>query len=87
MLTIHIENGRKVEQLDITGALLHETVPTDEKIWIRFPTMAGLSAASGRVAQLEKCIYGLLQAPKLWYTYLECTLISIGFSHYTCSAS
>lgn len=79
MLTIAVSLGWEIHQVDIKGAFLHATLPKADNIYVRFPKMDCIPSLSGRVVKLLKSLYGLRQAPKLWYEHLSRELAKRGF--------
>lgn len=66
-------------QLDIKGAFLNATLPQHEQVWMRLPRIPGVNAANGKIVRLLKSLYGLRNAPRLWYSLLAHRLQAIGF--------
>lgn len=69
----------KTRHIDFEGAFLHATLEDGKDIWIRLPNIPGTSLR-GQIVKLVKSLYGLRQAPKLWYEYLYRKLKKLGFS-------
>ena len=67
------------DHLDIKGAFLYALLPPSEEIWVKLPTVPGVPSASGGLVKLRKSLYGLRQAPKLWYELLARSLMKLGF--------
>lgn len=78
LLSVMLHKGWNVKHLDIKGAFLHAYL-IGEEIWIRLPYIPGHPFLSGRLVRLRKSLYGLRQAPKLWYDYLYNELKKLGF--------
>ena len=70
--------GWKRHQKDVKGAFLHSRLPIDTDIWIKLSKIDGIPAADGSVVKLVKSLYGLREAPKLWYQTLSARLIEMG---------
>jgi hypothetical protein len=73
------------EQFDVTNAFLNSTIDkASGRIYVRFPEgMAGLGLLepnehTGMVAKLDKALYGLKNAPLLWFKKFTKTLRDIG---------
>ena len=66
-----------MHQLDVKTAFLNGTLE-EEDIWMHVP--AGYSVFDKRLkCHLHKGMYGLRQAPRVWYLELKQRLTSIGF--------
>jgi hypothetical protein len=66
--------GWKLYQMDVTGAFLHSLL--DSKIYMEPPE--GFYQR-GLICKMEKSIYGLKQAPYLWFESLSKVLANLGF--------
>lgn len=62
--------GWVTDHLDIKSAFLYALLPESHRVWMRLPSVPGVSEASGRIVELLKSLYGVRQAPKLWYELL-----------------
>jgi len=49
------------------------------KVWVRLPSIERILGADGKVARLLKSLYGLREAPRLWFQALEKAQRSLGF--------
>ncbi|CAI7769600.1 unnamed protein product [Closterium sp. NIES-54] len=65
----------KLRQIDVANAFLY--VPVDAEIFVELPH--GSNGDPNQVCQLEKSLYGIKQAPRLWQQHLHARLIRIGF--------
>ncbi|CAI7933470.1 unnamed protein product [Closterium sp. NIES-54] len=65
----------KLRQIDVANAFLY--APVDAEIFVELPH--GSNADPNQVCQLEKSLYGIKQAPRLWQQHLHARLIRIGF--------
>ena len=79
LFSVMLIKGWTVKHLDIKGAFLHAYLDSDEIIWLKLPVIPGNAFLSGRIVRLLKSLYGLRQAPKLWYKYLYEKLRKLGF--------
>ncbi|CAI7809508.1 unnamed protein product [Closterium sp. NIES-54] len=68
-------NRKKLRQIDVANAFLY--APVDAEIFVELPH--GSNADPNQVCQLEKSLYGIKQAPRLWQQHLHARLIRIGF--------
>jgi hypothetical protein len=73
------------EQFDVTNAFLNSTInKASGRIYVRLPEgMADLGLLepgkhTGMVAELDKALYGLKNAPLLWFKEFTKTLRDIG---------
>lgn len=67
-----------MEQFDVSNAFLNGTL--DEDVYINAPE--GVKVRSGECLKLEKALYGLRQAPRVWNSLFERTIRAIGFEVY-----
>jgi hypothetical protein len=74
LLAVAAEQDLEVHQMDIKTAFLHGEL--EEEIYIEQPKGFELP---GMVCRLQKSIYGLRQAPRVWYTKLKGVLEEINF--------
>ena len=79
LLSVAVANDWVIVQVDIKGAFLHADLPEDEEIYVRLPKLACLGSLSGQIVKLRRSLYGLRQAPKLWYKYFSDALFKVGF--------
>jgi hypothetical protein len=75
VFAVAAHRGWIVEQLDIKTAFLHGDVDTE--VYMQQPI--GFIDGEGNVVRLDRSIYGLKQAPKIWYELLNDCLTSFGF--------
>ncbi|CAI7849446.1 unnamed protein product [Closterium sp. NIES-54] len=68
-------NRKKLRQIDVANAFLYASV--DAEIFVELPH--GSNASPNQVCRLEKSLYGIKQAPRLWQQHLHARLIRIGF--------
>lgn len=92
LATLWAKERRKVVAFDITGAYLNASMSEGNKIYMRIDkdvarVLCKLDASYSKfltvngsvVVQLDKALYGLVEAAKLWYDNISEALISIGF--------
>ena len=79
LLAIAAAKGWRVDHLDIKGAFLYAPLPKSVEVYIRLPKVPGVPEATGDIVKLRMSLYGLRQAPKLWYELLAKRLKGIGF--------
>ena len=78
LLAVAVEMDWDIEHVDIKGAFLYARLPDSDRIVIRLPKIDGVKAANGQYVRLRRSLYGLRQAPKLWYAHLARALKGIG---------
>ena len=82
MLSMILSFGWQVGKLDISGAFLQGD-PLRRNIWVELPQILikmGLVDPIRRFRKIVKGVYGLNQAPRLWFVRLCKFLCSIGFT-------
>ncbi|CAI7850070.1 unnamed protein product [Closterium sp. NIES-53] len=67
--------GKKLRQIDVANAFLY--APVDAEIYVELPH--GSHGEPNQVCQLQKSLYGIKQATRLWQQYLHARLTRIGF--------
>ncbi|CAI7792784.1 unnamed protein product [Closterium sp. NIES-54] len=68
-------NRKKLRQIDVANAFLYALV--DAEIFVELPH--GSNAGPNQICQLEKSLYGIKQAPRLWQQHLHARVIRIEF--------
>ncbi|CAI7836952.1 unnamed protein product [Closterium sp. NIES-53] len=76
LLVIAAIERKKLRQIDVANAFLY--APVYAEIFVEQPH--GFNADPNQICQLEKSLYGIKQAPRLWQQHLHTRLIRIGFS-------
>jgi hypothetical protein len=76
LLAMGLLHGLDIHQMDIKNAFLNGRL--DKTIYLRAP--ASLTIPKGKCLHLLKSIYGLKQAPHVWYHELSSFFSSAGFS-------
>ncbi|CAI7853569.1 unnamed protein product [Closterium sp. NIES-53] len=66
---------KKLRQIDVANAFLY--APVDVEIYVELPH--GSHGEPNQVCQLQKSLYGIKQASRLWQQYLHAQLTRIGF--------
>lgn len=74
-MTIAVQRGMHLRQLDVTTAFLHEQI--DENIYLYCPN--GFKVPEGCVLKLQKSLYGLKQSPKNWNRCFNDYITILGF--------
>ncbi|CAI7798274.1 unnamed protein product [Closterium sp. NIES-54] len=75
LLAVAAMKRKKLRQIDVANAFLYAHV--DAEIYIELPH--GSHGEPNQVCQLQKSLYGIKQAPRLWQQYLHARLTRIGF--------
>ncbi|CAI7823508.1 unnamed protein product [Closterium sp. NIES-53] len=75
LLAIAAMNLKKLRQIDVANAFLY--TPVDAEIFDELPH--GSNADPNHDCQLEKSLYGIKQAPRLWQQHFHARVIRIGF--------
>ncbi|CAI7778677.1 unnamed protein product [Closterium sp. NIES-53] len=75
LLAIDAMNRKKLRQIDVANAFLY--APVDAEISVELPH--GSNRDPNQDCQLDKSLYGIKQAPRLWQQHLHARLIHIGF--------
>ncbi|CAI7804490.1 unnamed protein product [Closterium sp. NIES-54] len=75
LLAIAAMKKKRLRQIDVANAFLY--APVDAKIYVELPH--GSHEEPNQVCQLQKSLYGIKQAPRLWQQYLNVRLTRIGF--------
>ncbi|CAI7826493.1 unnamed protein product [Closterium sp. NIES-54] len=75
LLAIAAMKKKKPRQIDVAKAFLY--APVDAEIFVKLPH--GSHGKPNQVCQLQKSLYGIKQAPRLWQQYLHARLTRIGF--------
>ena len=79
LLAVAYAKGWEVHHVDIKGAFLYARLKETRPTYIRLPKLKFIPHANGLIVRLHKSLYGLRQAPKLWYQLLAQTLLKINF--------
>jgi len=71
----------EIEHVDIASAFTHATLADEEKVAIRFPQHLStiIPHLTGKVALLQRALYGLRSSPAMWYKHLQAFLVEYGF--------
>ncbi|KAJ3687146.1 hypothetical protein LUZ61_016310 [Rhynchospora tenuis] len=75
-LAVAVARGWELHQMDVHNAFLHGDL--HEEVYMRLPP--GFSSQHpGKVCRLRKSLYGLRQAPRMWFSKLTTALQAYGF--------
>ncbi|KAJ3702693.1 hypothetical protein LUZ61_006398 [Rhynchospora tenuis] len=75
-LAVAVAHGWELHQMDVHNAFLHGDL--HEEVYMRLPP--GFSSQHpGKVCRLRKSLYGLRQAPRMWFSKLTAALQAYGF--------
>ncbi|CAI7825772.1 unnamed protein product [Closterium sp. NIES-53] len=75
LLAVTAMKRKKLRQIDVANAFLY--APVNAEIYVELPH--GSHREPNQVCQLQKSLYGIKQAPRLWQQYLHARLTRIGF--------
>ncbi|CAI7764575.1 unnamed protein product, partial [Closterium sp. NIES-53] len=75
LLAVAAMKRKKLRQIDVANAFLY--APVDAEIYVKLPH--GSHGEPNQVCQLQKSLYRIKQAPRLWQQYLHARLTRIGF--------
>ncbi|CAI7874154.1 unnamed protein product [Closterium sp. NIES-53] len=75
LLAVAAMKRKKLRQIDVSNAFLY--APVDAEIYVELPH--GSHGETNQVCQLQKSLYGIKQALRLWQQYLHTRLTRIGF--------
>ncbi len=76
IISLSVQSGLELHQLDITMALLNGNLK--EEVYMRQPDGFSVSGQENLVCQLNKSLYGLKQAPRCWNSTLNNCLKKLG---------
>lgn len=79
VLSVGVAKDWCTDQVDVKKAFLHAPLPRSESIYVRLPNIDGVKSAIGKTILLQESLYGLRQAPRLWYQHFSKTISCIGF--------
>jgi hypothetical protein len=77
VLSITVSRGWSLQQLDVQNVFLHGVL--EEKVYMRKPPENEDKHKLDYVCRLDKAIYGLKQAPCVWYSRLSSKLQKLEF--------
>ncbi|KAJ1688075.1 hypothetical protein LUZ63_019465 [Rhynchospora breviuscula] len=76
-LAVAVARGWELHQMDVHNAFLHGDL--HEEVYMRLPP-GFASKYPGKVCRLRKSLYGLRQAPRMWFSKLTEALQAYGFT-------
>ncbi|KAJ1697014.1 hypothetical protein LUZ63_005526 [Rhynchospora breviuscula] len=76
LLGVAVAKGWELHQMDVHNAFLHGDL--NEEVYIHLPS-GFASSHPGKVCRLKKSLYGLSQAPRMWFSKLTGALRTYGF--------
>ncbi|CAI5459885.1 unnamed protein product [Closterium sp. Yama58-4] len=76
LICIAAVKQRPLRQIDVGSAFLY--APVDAIIFVEQPH--AFEESDGAVCLLQKSLYGIKQAPRLWQQYLHSVLLELGFT-------
>ncbi|KAJ3704067.1 hypothetical protein LUZ61_007772 [Rhynchospora tenuis] len=77
VLAVAVARGWEMHQMDVHNAFLHGNL--HEEVYMRMPPGFGASHPA-KVCRLKKSLYGLRQAPRMWFSKLTAALENYGFA-------
>jgi Reverse transcriptase (RNA-dependent DNA polymerase) len=77
VLAVAAARGWELHQMDVHNAFLHGEL--HEEVYMRLPP-GFASNQPGKICKLKKSLYGLRQAPRMWFSKLTAALQAYGFS-------
>ena len=77
ILTVALHNKWDIRQLDVNNAFLHGEL--QQEVYMQQPPRYAKGSDKKMVCKSHKAIFGLKQAPRVWYEKLKTTLISLEF--------
>jgi hypothetical protein len=78
LLTLTAREGLKTRMVDFTNAFAQADL--EEELYVQLPPGSESKTGEDTVLRLNKSLYGLVQAPLSWYTYLCKGLDECGFT-------
>ncbi|CAI7822384.1 unnamed protein product [Closterium sp. NIES-53] len=75
LLAVAAMKRKKLRQIDVANAFLY--APVNAEIYVELPH--GSHGEPNQVCQLQKSLYGIKKAPRLWQQYLHARITRIGF--------
>ncbi|XP_075492446.1 uncharacterized protein LOC142530498 [Primulina tabacum] len=85
LLSVAINNGWHLFQMDVKNALLHGDL--EEEVFMKLPTGHPQSENPNLACQLHKSIYGLKQSPRAWHAKLSTGLEALCFKRSSADSS
>jgi hypothetical protein len=79
ILSVAVTNGWSHRQLDVQNAFIHGVL--EEEIYMQQPLGYEDKESPHFVCKLDKAIYGVKQAPRVWYSRLSSSCKSLGLFH------
>ncbi|GAA5891762.1 hypothetical protein JCM16303_002396, partial [Sporobolomyces ruberrimus] len=76
LLALAARNNLLVHQADVDKAYLHGAL--DEEIYMRIPE--GIDGYDGKVLKLDRALYGLKEAGRVWNHRIDTTLRALGYT-------
>ncbi|KAJ3698018.1 hypothetical protein LUZ61_001723 [Rhynchospora tenuis] len=77
VLAVAVARGWTMHQMDVHNAFLYGDL--HEEVYLRMPPGFGVSHPD-KVCRLKKSLYGLRQAPRMWFSKLAAALEGYGFA-------
>lgn len=77
IITLALSQGWQIAQLDVNNAFFNGQLT--EKVYVVQPKRFEVTGLKHKVCQLHKALYGIKQAPRVWFDTLHAALQSLGF--------
>lgn len=74
-----LRRGYTIHQIDVRTAFLNGKLPSDSELCVRPPSGIDMNVPPGHVLKLNRALYGLKRAPRIWNTTFNCTAQEAGF--------
>jgi hypothetical protein len=77
VLSVDVSRNWSLRQLDVQNAFLHGVL--EEEVYMKQPPGFHDASHPGYVCKLDKALYGLKHAPRVWYSRLSAKSVQLGF--------
>eukprot|EP00253_Pinus_taeda_P025094 PITA_25094 len=70
--------GWHIHQMDVKIVFLNGVI--EEEVYIEQPEGFEVFSSESHVCRIKRALYGLMQAPRAWYTWIDINFTGLGFS-------